>query len=246
MEKTLRVLSGEESSGHSHSHAHDGRPVQRLDSDVSGVSTSVAMTPNGLRSRGPEKSNGVNHSTGEEHSIAAASPSMLSAYLNLFGDFVHNMSGSCVPFLPSSDFNSFHFVVPTVLRTYMTYFPAGVSNGNVTFFFSMAASFYSSPLIGATTTLACFAHEIPHEIADYSILVRSGFTKKQAMRSQFLTAVGAFVRSFPSPPFYPLTVTLIFNGVFVWTHFFLGHDVDAVIFVRLGTHVRPNQQHEKS
>ena len=63
----------------------------------------------------------------------------------------------------------------------------------------MAASFYSSPLIGATTTLACFAHEIPHEIADYSILVRSGFTKKQAMQSQFLTAIGAFVRhSVPS------------------------------------------------
>lgn len=59
----------------------------------------------------------------------------------------------------------------------------------------MAASFYSSPLIGATTTLACFAHEIPHEIADYSILVRSGFTKRQAMQSQFLTAIGAFVRS---------------------------------------------------
>lgn len=57
----------------------------------------------------------------------------------------------------------------------------------------MAASFYSSPLIGATTTLACFAHEIPHEIADYSILVRSGFTKRQAMRSQFITAIGAFV-----------------------------------------------------
>jgi len=57
----------------------------------------------------------------------------------------------------------------------------------------MAASFYASPLIGATTTLACFAHEIPHEIADYSILIRSGFSKKQAMQSQFLTAIGAFV-----------------------------------------------------
>lgn len=62
----------------------------------------------------------------------------------------------------------------------------------------MAASFYSSPLIGATTTLACFAHEIPHEIADYSILIRSGFTKREAMQSQFLTAVGAFVSSPPS------------------------------------------------
>ncbi|KAG5647345.1 hypothetical protein DXG03_000413 [Asterophora parasitica] len=61
----------------------------------------------------------------------------------------------------------------------------------------MAASFYASPLIGATTTLACFAHEIPHEIADYSILIRSGFTKKQAMQSQFLTAIGAFVSQLP-------------------------------------------------
>ncbi|KAG6884066.1 hypothetical protein C0993_001760, partial [Termitomyces sp. T159_Od127] len=55
----------------------------------------------------------------------------------------------------------------------------------------MATSFCASPLIGATTTLACFAHEIPHEIADYPILIRSGFNKQQAMRSQFLTAIGA-------------------------------------------------------
>lgn len=73
----------------------------------------------------------------------------------------------------------------------------------ITITLSMAASFYSSPLIGATTTLACFAHEIPHEIADYSILVRSGFTKRQAMQSQFLTAIGAFV-SHPGIQFIPL------------------------------------------
>lgn len=72
----------------------------------------------------------------------------------------------------------------------------------------MAASFYASPAIGATTTLACFAHEIPHEIADYSILIRSGLTKKQAMQSQFLTAVGAFVRHFHTLIFY-LSATLI-------------------------------------
>ena len=91
----------------------------------------------------------------------------------------------------------------------------------------MAASFYSSPLIGATTTLACFAHEIPHEIADYSILIRSGFTKKQAMQSQFLTAIGAFVRAFPpsSFPLLPmpgwtgrrtLTLTSIFSAMLPW------------------------------
>lgn len=68
--------------------------------------------------------------------------------------------------------------------------------------FSMAASFYASPLIGATTTLACFAHEIPHEIADYSILIRSGFTKRQAMQSQFITAIGAFVSNIWSRTWY--------------------------------------------
>lgn len=60
----------------------------------------------------------------------------------------------------------------------------------------MAASFYASPQLGAISTFATFCHEIPHEIADYSILIKSGFTKRQAMGSQFLTAVGAFVGTF--------------------------------------------------
>jgi len=91
----------------------------------------------------------------------------MSAYLNLFGDFVHNITDGL----------------------------------------AMAASFYSSPLIGATTTLAFFAHEIPHEIADYSILIRSGFTKKQAMQSQFLTAIGAFVGTFIGIAIHNLSTT---------------------------------------
>ncbi|CAG8589371.1 uncharacterized protein OCT59_019801 [Rhizophagus irregularis] len=58
---------------------------------------------------------------------------------------------------------------------------------------AMAASFYSSPSIGATTTVAVFFHEIPHEIGDYAILIQSGFTKRRAMLSQFITAIGAFL-----------------------------------------------------
>lgn len=61
---------------------------------------------------------------------------------------------------------------------------------------AIAASFYASPAIGATTTIAVFFHEIPHEMADFSILLKSGFTKKQAMISQFITALGAFVGTF--------------------------------------------------
>ncbi|KAH7913537.1 ZIP-like iron-zinc transporter [Hygrophoropsis aurantiaca] len=152
MEKSLRVLSGEdESSGHSHGHSHS----HSAESSAKASGADVSVSTDGLRSRGSEKLDTDSHIEETESSHSVAAPSKLSAYLNLFGDFVHNITDGL----------------------------------------AMAASFYSSPLIGATTTLACFAHEIPHEIADYSILVRSGFTKRQAMQSQFLTAIGAFVRS---------------------------------------------------
>ncbi|TFK36635.1 ZIP-like iron-zinc transporter [Crucibulum laeve] len=151
MEKTLRVLGGDdESSGHSHSHSLSEPAVAKSSA------TNASLSQNGLRSRTAEKSDADSALTEPEHEKASNGPSKLSAYLNLFGDFVHNITDGL----------------------------------------AMAASFYASPLIGATTTLACFAHEIPHEIADYSILIRSGFTKKQAMQSQFLTAVGAFVGTF--------------------------------------------------
>ncbi|KAI0267738.1 ZIP zinc transporter-domain-containing protein [Gloeopeniophorella convolvens] len=165
MEKTLRVLGGDE--GHSHAHAghdhraHAGEPEPKPEGASSAVEPSSGAGA-GLAPR--HKANGQ-RADADEHdrdgkAAHAGGPSKLSAYLNLFGDFVHNITDGL----------------------------------------AMAASFYSSPLIGATTTLACFAHEIPHEIADYSILIRSGFTKRQAMQSQFLTAVGAFVRVAYSSP----------------------------------------------
>jgi len=150
MEKTLRVLgaeSGEGSAGHSHSH-----------SPAVEAKTTARSSQETLKSRaktGSSTTNGANAGSEPLH-ISPSGPSKLSAYLNLFADFTHNVTDGL----------------------------------------AMAASFYASPLIGATTTLACFAHEIPHEIADYSILIRSGFTKQQAMQSQFITAIGAFVGTF--------------------------------------------------
>ncbi|CAM0137419.1 hypothetical protein VKS41_003221 [Umbelopsis sp. WA50703] len=58
---------------------------------------------------------------------------------------------------------------------------------------AMAASFYASPGVGATTAVAVFFHEIPHEVGDYAILIQSGFSKRQAMMAQFTTAIGAFL-----------------------------------------------------
>lgn len=67
---------------------------------------------------------------------------------------------------------------------------------NMTDGLAMAASFYASPAVGATTAVAVFFHEIPHEVGDYAILVQSGFSKKKAMMAQFTTAVGAFLGTF--------------------------------------------------
>ncbi|KAL2114385.1 hypothetical protein VUR80DRAFT_8075 [Thermomyces stellatus] len=64
---------------------------------------------------------------------------------------------------------------------------------NITDGLAMSASFYASPTIGASTTLAVFLHEIPHEVGDFALLVQSGFSKRAAMGAQFVTAIGAFL-----------------------------------------------------
>ena len=67
---------------------------------------------------------------------------------------------------------------------------------NITDGLAMSAAFYAGPMVGATTTVAVFFHEIPHEVGDFALLVQSGFTKWQAMGAQFFTAVGAFLGTF--------------------------------------------------
>jgi zinc transporter 7 len=86
MEKTLRVLGSEDgSSGHSHSYSHS--QVETSTVQASGVN--LPASQNGLRPRIPEKSDAGSGSA--EPAQPSNGPSKLSAYLNLFGDFVHNM-----------------------------------------------------------------------------------------------------------------------------------------------------------
>lgn len=85
MEKTLRVLGNEDfPAGHTHSHSHPHSEPEI--SHASGVDPSTAQ--NGLRSRNPGKPEGDDEVKPEN---STGGPSKLSAYLNLFGDFVHNM-----------------------------------------------------------------------------------------------------------------------------------------------------------
>ncbi|RMX78982.1 hypothetical protein D0869_08643 [Hortaea werneckii] len=62
---------------------------------------------------------------------------------------------------------------------------------NITDGLAMSSSFYASPTIGATTTLAVFCHEIPHEVGDFALLIQGGMSKNKAMGLQFVTALGA-------------------------------------------------------
>ncbi|WOO85691.1 Zinc transporter SLC39A7 [Vanrija pseudolonga] len=155
LDKTMRVLNysaGNEEGGHGHSHSH-GHGHNHGHSH--GESTAVKKSEGELKKRKNGSDDKAEVVEAEKPKEANASLK-LSAYLNLFGDFTHNITDGL----------------------------------------AMAASFYSSPQLGAVTTIATFCHEIPHEVADYSILIKSGFTKWQAMGSQFFTAVGAFVGTF--------------------------------------------------
>lgn len=67
---------------------------------------------------------------------------------------------------------------------------------NITDGLAIASSFYISKNVGCTTAIATFMHEIPHEVGDFALLIQGGFTKWQAMNSQFVTALGAYLGTF--------------------------------------------------
>jgi solute carrier family 39 (zinc transporter), member 7 len=87
MEKTLRVLGGEDEEGsasHSHSHSHS------IDGQGKTTGTSSTVSEGTLRSRAKTENSTANSS--EPTHASTNGPSKLSAYLNLFGDFVHNIT----------------------------------------------------------------------------------------------------------------------------------------------------------
>lgn len=92
MEKTLRVLSGdEEDSNHSHSHSHSHSIGPPKASEASSVTSAVETSSSkaGLKQRRDDGSR--TNENDSEVEKQPGGPSKLSAYLNLFGDFVHNM-----------------------------------------------------------------------------------------------------------------------------------------------------------
>lgn len=50
--------------------------------------------------------------------------------------------------------------------------------------------------LGLLTTFAILVHEIPHEVGDFAILLKSGFSRWDAAVFQILTAGGGLIGSF--------------------------------------------------
>ncbi|XP_050304789.1 zinc transporter ZIP13 homolog [Anthonomus grandis grandis] len=64
---------------------------------------------------------------------------------------------------------------------------------NFTHGLSLGGAFLVSPRLGVLTTFAILVHEIPHEVGDFAILLKSGFTRWHAAIFQILTAGGGLV-----------------------------------------------------
>ncbi len=60
----------------------------------------------------------------------------------------------------------------------------------------IAGAFLINIPLGIATLIAVIAHEIPQEIADFGVLIYSGFSKKKALLLNFITALSAFLGAF--------------------------------------------------
>ncbi|KAH8281411.1 hypothetical protein KR054_000331 [Drosophila jambulina] len=56
---------------------------------------------------------------------------------------------------------------------------------------AIGASYLAGNSIGIVTTITILLHEVPHEIGDFAILIKSGCSRRKAMLLQLVTALGA-------------------------------------------------------
>jgi zinc and cadmium transporter len=58
---------------------------------------------------------------------------------------------------------------------------------------TIAAAYLVNPGLGLATAISTFLHEVPHEIGDFGILLKSGFSNKRVFLVNFVSSLSAFV-----------------------------------------------------
>lgn len=85
---------------------------------------------------------------------------------------------------------------------------------------AIGASFAVDPALGLFVAFASFLHETPHEIADFGILVASGWSRIKAFRTNFLSALATFPGAYLAYSFQNELVTgvllAIATGIFFY------------------------------
>ena len=57
----------------------------------------------------------------------------------------------------------------------------------------IAAAFLKDPSLGLLTTFAVAAHEIPHRVGDFALLVHAGFSQRRALVLNLATGIASVV-----------------------------------------------------
>jgi len=86
---------------------------------------------------------------------------------------------------------------------------------------AIGASFLVNPGLGIVTTISTFLHEVPHEIADFGILLKAGWKKKDVLFinvvSALFTVPGAFsVLLFANNEFLIASLLSVAAGIFLY------------------------------
>jgi zinc transporter 7 len=130
-----------------------------------GHSHTHATSENGTHHHGAEQKSKINGSSSPVDHSLPESLLTSSVILNLTGDSLHNFTDGLAI---GASFATAHAVEDRGMLSLLT------SRGGL-------------------AAVSILFHEIPHELGDYCILLKGGFSKSQAILAQFMTAIAAFI-----------------------------------------------------
>ena len=86
---------------------------------------------------------------------------------------------------------------------------------------AIGASFNKSVNLGVSTTVAVICHEVPHELGNYAVLIKSGFSHLQAMIFNLLSAstslIGFYLGvSISADPEVSVWIFAVTAGMFIY------------------------------